>query len=1233
MALVLVLTAVVLLTVLIVAFFSRSITDRRVVSLASGSAGAELLGDTAVDYVIAQLVEEIQAGSDELEFDAANGDGNHLRVYVPSNGERARMVPERVADDGLPNVLKKSRGGTGMYTFGSGGRIIASPVSTETQPRRGSAVPRQRWNAPRLIGADAFGSFTAPDWVIVTREGPKAFEEWSSALRTHTSPDYAIGRFAFTIYDVGGLLDINVAGNALGEEENATRGRMHQVSLESLSQAVGGGNSAGLEEEAFIAWRSPTGGAQAGGWFDSARDFLEVPRGDQGLLGRSDLIAFSERNPDILPSALLEYLTVFSRDQNMPVLDHGGYDWSAADDPINQTPLAERYSQSVELRSGRRVPAGTPVLSQRFPLERLALLSDPALQNPDGGDIAELLAEIEYYFGLVPVTASDSAVDHHGRPLNPPYAQNWRYVATHNGRIARLSEIAAGQVSFDGEPRYEPNFFEILQAVIKNGALGRFGGNGMTTNTLDRWQNHQVMQIGANIIDQYDADDIPTTIRFQFGEGTNEVYGVENLPYPSEMLHTTHRPQDEPDRTAGWLLFELWNPHRNAAQAPQGIEDIRVYAVEGAPETRVWNDANWLTRSPNTPAGNIYRPDGGGDSLEEEVNDLTEVSWIFDLAGQSLPLSTIFTNQAAASEGELRYDGSQAEFLSAYAAHGNFAEPTMMGVRTTTASGIPNPSTIASRPGIFAGFADTPQPGVVGRGGGAGNDHITTPEQIELQRVLNYAYELVHPYTITASDGAGYATSKGGKGERIYQALGPGAALQFSGPDSHWHVEGNNTNTITVYARAGDRHRNNSRIFFTGSRPGYFDMQAKVDGQWITYLSLHPITSTRGGNPDAAGTAHREIANFNSNSTSTNANYFNWNSVNTYISFEAVDPRTPRFGLFFNQAFSSPNASIRNTASNWNMENHSRDSLAHGPVPGNHIWQWADPSTASRLAKGWVRGGNTSVFPTNFERLVAGSFMPAGLITNLPESEGPLSARHPMRYADPDGTYRPGDGWNRGAQRDGLPTVPGYTADRPVILNRPFRSVGELGHVFRGTPWRSLDFRSEYSGDAGLLEVFSVTDAPVVAGKVNLNSARPEIMEAMLEGINLGEPLAGNGDQPRLGDQASAALAAELRQALDARPLSSLADLAETLDGTTHIRGLGDLKHEREAAVRALAEAGMTGTWNLLIDLIAQSGRYAPVASGLEDFIVEGEARMWVHVAINRFTGEIVDIKTERVEE
>src|SRR5262249_41829208 len=73
-----------------------------------------------------------------------------------------------------------------------------------------------------------------------------------------------------------------------------------------------------------------------------------------------------------------------------------------------------------------------------------------------------------------------------------------------------------------------------------------------------------------------------------------------------------------------------------------------------------------------------------------------------------------------------------------------------------------------------------------------------------------------------------------------------------------------------------------------------------------------------------------------------------------------------------------------------------------------------------------------------------------------------------------------------------------------------------------------------------------------------------------------------------------------------------------------HLPGTGNLNEQEKATARALAEVGQTRTWNLFIDVVAQTGRYMPgTAPPLNDsnankFIVEGEKRYWLHIALGR---------------
>ena len=67
--------------------------------------------------------------------------------------------------------------------------------------------------------------------------------------------------------------------------------------------------------------------------------------------------------------------------------------------------------------------------------------------------------------------------------------------------------------------------------------------------------------------------------------------------------------------------------------------------------------------------------------------------------------------------------------------------------------------------------------------------------------------------------------------------------------------------------------------------------------------------------------------------------------------------------------------------------------------------------------------------------------------------------------------------------------------------------------------------------------------------------------------------------------------------------------------------GVSTADEVKKSIARALAEVGQTRTWNLFIDVIAQTGRYSPDATNINQankFTVEGEKRYWLHIALGR---------------
>lgn len=283
---------------------------------------------------------------------------------------------------------------------------------------------------------------------------------------------------------------------------------------------------------------------------------------------------------------------------------------------------------------------------------------------------------------------------------------------------------------------------------------------------------------------------------------------------------------------------------------------------------------------------------------------------------------------------------------------------------------------------------------------------------------------------------------------------------------------------------------------------------------------------------------------------------------------------------------------------------------------------------------------------------------PYGILYNLPFGSGTVSGAtgiYPGLWAegnktdwvtasgsantnvsDPDGKVRPADAWLNGDSANLYKSLTDM-ARRPVILQRAFRSVGELGYVFRDTPGKTLSFFDGTSGDAGLLDFFSVVDeSAIVAGKVNLNTTQSLVQQALLAGTAM--VFDGSESFANAADVASAYNTYAFASGLPTASVSrNVADLASFISSTTldsaYPSSSNPIKSRRETIVRALAGNTQSRTWNLLIDVVAQTGRYPSTAGAMSDFLVEGEKRYWLSIAIDRYTGKIVARQLESMNE
>lgn len=206
-----------------------------------------------------------------------------------------------------------------------------------------------------------------------------------------------------------------------------------------------------------------------------------------------------------------------------------------------------------------------------------------------------------------------------------------------------------------------------------------------------------------------------------------------------------------------------------------------------------------------------------------------------------------------------------------------------------------------------------------------------------------------------------------------------------------------------------------------------------------------------------------------------------------------------------------------------------------------------------------------------------------------------------------------------------------------IPLQRPFQNVGELGYVYNPVTGNTLDLRTSGSADAALLDFFtySLTNNTATyslpytlrAGTVNMNTRNAPVLAAILSGALPSEPPPGG-----VSSSAANTAATSIAAATSAQPAISRQDIARLAAAVTNSPFTTN-EETRETVARAFSDTTQTRTWGLLIDIIAQTGRYAPGETDLGKYVVEGEQHYWVHVAIDRFTGWVIDKQIEVVTE
>jgi hypothetical protein len=210
--------------------------------------------------------------------------------------------------------------------------------------------------------------------------------------------------------------------------------------------------------------------------------------------------------------------------------------------------LEVRVKTAFTRFDGTKAVEGEPLVKKRFPLERLAWITakgpSATLNKGDSSYNKDGTAENVYKaFGL--------KWDGDATDTQASKGYFWRYDHGKTGEVFSLEELSAGTAA-QGLPR-EPDFFELLRAGINVGSVGKSavathsGDQSWDSATYhhmrDRNSIFQIIEIGANLIDQYDQDSFPTIIKLpnpnpslsspqaRYNPALFTACGVENLPY------------------------------------------------------------------------------------------------------------------------------------------------------------------------------------------------------------------------------------------------------------------------------------------------------------------------------------------------------------------------------------------------------------------------------------------------------------------------------------------------------------------------------------------------------------------------------------------------------------------------------------------------------------------------------------------------------------------------------
>jgi hypothetical protein len=1194
-ALIIVLAFVVLLTGLGVAYISRTTSDRQVAHSSFNQSSVDQVAQSAMDNIIGDLRQEIIFGS-ASPAPTFSANGSTFTLYVPTTCLNCTPTPYpgwNACPNSTPTILPiqpifyptPAAGTTPAIPNLIRRSVSSDPIPCPARASRASAVNSladasangrsvslPRWNSHYMIpksnttdaGSDPITTgfnapnYWAPDWVFVNDQGPTVI----------AAPDASvIGRYAYLIYDEGGLLDMNAAGYpSSGNPPPVTilqYGRKGSLAFADLT----GLSSYGLSTTAVdnvVGWRNYAS-AQPSGTFPNFsfnttagatyyNFILSDPTNIQltnyftnSFLTTSQAPVFNTQTDQPLPARqlliklrsavsgggigfvnALQYLGTFSREALSKIPQ-----WSPttpdSTNPNFQTLLA---TSSFTRNDGTTASAGEYLVNRRFLLQRLNWLtykgpsatrtipnSAPSLGNADYDmwlltrpDVNSIRFSLTSAF-LQQGTATN-ILNYFGLSWDTTN-ERWNYVG-HNGSSTPIDSIATFGVGGTQAATREPDFFELLQAGIINNSLGDAASSDPGLPLVHQQSKMlHILTIGANLIAQSRADSYPVRIACTVNVGGTpkvmEAVGMPRLPGLSSLAVCPVGVTQNSGGVNWFLIPNLWDPFRDS----------------------------W---------------------------DLTEAN-----AGNN-------GNKPLSTPGYLRPPvritvSGNAGFGAATASQSGSVDPTSISAFSTTATGINLSLTLATGDSSFGrdGLREAMR---LGASDISGSVTSFTPTNASSGFAWN---DIVRPANDTSTyrpdhfvvfrlslPGTGIPSGSTANPVLILQ---PGfqMRLEYQSPNGQWYpysfLQGNNETTTTI---------------------------GNTNPSTPTNLCLAATFSTYG---QPTGYTNPTVVNSGAATL--------WSDVTGALAhapmFAKSDPRSIRYNSLIGVInFANPPMTVNSAG-----------------IIGS-IW----PSPYATPPPVTPSGYPVPTPTPNPNPATLGDNTPAGISAN------PYNEFVPVGQ-----TASVGDSW------------------RPVMMNRPFRSVGEMGYAFRDQPFRTLSFSSSNSPDAGLLALFSTNDysdsSGTRGGVINLNSRQAPSLAGVLTSTITREDTprnnAGTSPSPSpLASPSANSVATNLTLSTVPNPVVNRAGLATLIANLPDSTGLGPSqpKTQRESIARALGEADQTRTWNLLIDVIAQSGRYPPNATNFQNgFVVNGEQRYWVHVAIDRFTGQVIDKQIEVVNE